>query len=53
MIATAEARANSYIFPQGALWAAMPLRSNAVTRKSPVNQVKERATFEIFDFILF
>ena len=53
MIATAEAKANSYIFPQGALWAAMPLRSNAVNKKSPVNQVKERATFEIFDFILF
>ena len=53
MIATADDKANSYIFPQGALCAAIPLRTKAASKKNPVNQVRDSAIFEIFDFILF
>ena len=53
IIAQAEAIANSYIFPQGALCAATPLKTKATAKKIAISQFKLSAIRSIFVLFLF
>jgi hypothetical protein len=49
--AVTDETANSYIFPQGARWAAIPRSIKAITKNNPMSQVRLIATFVILLFL--